>query len=110
MYHEFGPPSSLTPWVDHFWSSTGPRTRGTIISPDGCIDIIVTPSAGTAKVVGAMTRSIRLPGGSLVAGVHSAEGEGPVIFTSEDKLSGDVSLHNPDEVQPRPLKRCRLLD
>ena len=105
MYHEFGPPSSLTPWVDHFWSSTGPRTRETIISPDGCIDIIVTPSAGTAKVVGAMTRSVRLPASATsdVYGVRFRPGgSAPCLRVPADLLTDRVidlrDLWKQDEV------------
>src|SRR5882672_2143831 len=62
VYQELIPHRALQPFVDRFWTRTGPAAPHADpirILPDGCIDIIVDcMRGGTGSVVGALTRAL----------------------------------------------------
>jgi AraC-like DNA-binding protein len=64
-YREHWPHPALRPFVDRFWTESGPRGPGPrLILPDGCIDLIVNLTRGRAVVVGTMTRALQIPRGA----------------------------------------------
>lgn len=61
-YREHPTNDALARWVDCVWTADrGPGTHRVL--PDGCVDILIDPDAGTARVVGAMTRAVVVESG-----------------------------------------------
>jgi AraC-like DNA-binding protein len=76
MYVEQKPPAELARWIECAWSLevTTPQ-RAHAVRPDGCMDILYSPSAGL-EVVGTMTREQRfdLGAGDLRVGLRFRPG------------------------------------
>ncbi len=62
-YREMAPPSGLAAYVDRFWSRASSRASGDAhrVLPDGCVDLIVDLEAGSAELVGPMSRAALVP-------------------------------------------------
>jgi AraC-like DNA-binding protein len=65
---EHRPPTVLTAWLDCVWERTENRSGGVRILPDGCIDVVFSPSSG-----------LRLIGANTVAFIADVEPGEPVI-------------------------------
>jgi AraC-like DNA-binding protein len=62
-YREIAPPRALAGYVDRFWSRSGPAEgEAHRVLPDGCVDLLVDVGAGTAELVGPMSRALLVPG------------------------------------------------
>ncbi len=78
-YREHAAPDRLRPYVECFWSiEAGEALPEYPVLPDGCVDIVYSPSTG-AQIVGAMTRVQRftIAGGQLQIGVRFRPGTAP---------------------------------
>ncbi len=62
-YREYTPPTALREDIECFWEacSSSSIDEPQRVLPDGCVDIIFDLTAGTAQVVGTMTRAILAP-------------------------------------------------
>jgi AraC-like DNA-binding protein len=62
-YRETAPPAALAAYVDRFWSRTTAQATGDghRVLPDGCVDLLVDLEAGTAELVGPMSRAALVP-------------------------------------------------
>jgi AraC-like DNA-binding protein len=65
---EHRPPTGLAVWLDRVWERTEDRREGARILPDGCIDVVFSPSRG-----------LRLVGANTVAFISDVEPGEPVI-------------------------------
>jgi AraC-like DNA-binding protein len=65
---EHRPPTALTAWLDCVWERTDDRGGAARILPDGCIDVVFSPSRG-----------LRLVGANTVAFIADVEPSEPVI-------------------------------
>lgn len=77
-YREIAPPAALAGYVDRFWSRAG-ASEGEAhrVLPDGCMDLLVDLDAGTAEIVGPMTRAELVPAGaSRIVAVRFRPGAG----------------------------------
>ena len=61
-YREWNPGTDDA-WLECWWTATREGGGSHRVVPDGCVDILVDPVAGRARVVGAMTRPVVLEGG-----------------------------------------------
>ena len=85
IYEERPPSPSLRSLVACFWSISGERD-GHRVLPDGAMDIVVID--GVARVVGAMTRAVIVPGGTgPVFGVRFRPGEAVRILAEAAELT-----------------------
>jgi AraC-like DNA-binding protein len=78
-YREHPAPERLRPYVECFWSiEPGEALPAYPVLPDGCVDIVYSPSTGP-QVVGTMTRAQRfaLPAGQIQMGVRFRPGMAP---------------------------------
>jgi AraC-like DNA-binding protein len=62
-YRETAPPLALAGYVDRFWSRRSTSIAGAPhrVLPDGCVDLLVDLAAGTAELVGPMSRAALVP-------------------------------------------------
>jgi AraC-like DNA-binding protein len=65
---EHRPPTALAAWLDCVWERADARGEGARILPDGCIDVVFSPSRG-----------LRLIGANTVAFISDVEPGEPVI-------------------------------
>jgi AraC-like DNA-binding protein len=78
-YREHAAPERLRPYVECFWSiALGETIPDYPVLPDGCVDIVYSPSTGP-QVVGTMTRVQRftLEAGQIQMGVRFRPGMAP---------------------------------
>jgi len=62
-YREIAPPAGLAAYVDRFWTRASDAAEAPHrVLPDGCVDLLVDLRAGTAELVGPMTRAALVPG------------------------------------------------
>lgn len=62
VYAEHDPPAALLPFVECFWTKTGPPGDVQDVLPDGCVDLLfdLSGSDPRSSIVGAMTRPLRV--------------------------------------------------
>ncbi|MFO0686836.1 MAG: AraC family transcriptional regulator [Sandaracinus sp.] len=76
---EIAPAPRLAAHVDRFWARTSPPATGAPhrVLPDGCVDLLVDLEAGSAELVGPMSRAVVVPDGTAkIAAVRFRPGAG----------------------------------
>ncbi len=95
-YREHTVPERLKPYVECFWSlEVGEPIPEYPVLPDGCVDIVYSPSTGDGlQVVGAMTRARKFvfPAGERQLGVRFRPGMAPGFVRAPGSETTDRML------------------
>jgi AraC-like DNA-binding protein len=78
---EHRPPTALAAWLDCVWERTEAGDEGARILPDGCIDVVFSPSRGL-RLIGANTVAFisDVEPGERVIGARLAPGAAPALL------------------------------
>ena len=92
---EHRPPTVLADWLDRVWERQHGNGRPARILPDGCIDVVFSPSRGL-RLVGANTVAFLsdVEPGEIVVGARMVPGGAPALLAigAEEQLNRRVPL------------------
>lgn len=103
-YREILPAAALRPYVDRFWTRSGPEgDDGTLVLPDGCVDVLFFVDRGEAFIVGAMTKPTLVRVADRIVAVRFRPGAAASVLgiPAREVTDRRVSL---DDLGPRGLR------